>query len=396
MRDGRSYNQRRLLFLPKFESRYGFFPLLLTTFLAAAMLADLSCRSKQAATQPAQKKIITIGYSAPELFAGQNVICSSFVKHAEGKGWKVLVANANNDPATQLSQISYFLEKGVDAVVAVPIDSEGISEAIQQARKAGIPFYCIDRAPIGCQARLSVLSDNYLAGVQSGEYLVSALAKRYGKPQGVVLELQGNLRQNVAKLRGGGFHSVVDKYPEIRVISRSTDWRSLEHEEHTKAVLDSEPRLDAIYFHSDGAGMIPVLTVLKARGRLLSREHADHIILVSVDAMTPALRAIRDGFADEASSQPVLDFGILADWIESDLAGKEFVEAVVNHPGKLWSPAVLKKKDTGWELLLRTTTVTKENVDDPRLWGNQLPLLASQPAIYDESTTEPSRPGSGN
>jgi hypothetical protein len=41
----------------------------------------------------------------------------------------------------------------------------------------------------------------------------------------------------------------------------------------------------------------------------------------------------------------------------------------------LWSPAEIREGEYGLELLMATTAVTKDNVDDPRLWGN---VLATQ------------------
>ena len=58
-----------------------------------------------------------------------------------------------------------------------------------------------------------VLSDNYLAGKQSGEATVEFLKAKYGAPKGKVLEITGNLAQNVAQLRGGGFNDVMKQYP---------------------------------------------------------------------------------------------------------------------------------------------------------------------------------------
>lgn len=313
---------------------------------------------------------IIIGYGAPELIAGQRNIMDSLVKNAEARGWQVRLANANSDSRIQAEQIDYFIESGVDVLVVVPVDSQQICESVQKARQADIPFYTIDRAPIGCEINMTVLSDNFLAGQQSGEELVELLTGRYGEPRGKVLELQGDLRQNVALDRGGGFHSVVDAYPAIEVISRPTEWQPVNFANITRDVL-SETDLDAIYLHSDCAGVPVILPILEQLGKSAPRSDDDHIFILGVDGCSEMLDAIRSGLADQASGQPISDFGIIVRWIDLELQGKPIEAGQVVEAGALWSPATLEKGDTGWRLLLATTSITKDNVDNPALWGNQ-------------------------
>lgn len=340
---------------------------------AAALFLGAGCEGTgppPAGPPPAPGGPVTIVYSAPELFAAQTSIMNGFLRQAGKKGWKVQVANANSDAATQAGQIEYFIDQGAGAVVAVPVDSRSICATIAKADRAGVPFFTVDRAPLGCKVQMSVLSDNFMAGRQAGEAMVELLTHRYGRPRGTVLELQGDLRQNVAQLRGAGFHAAVDGFTEIRVISRETGWISAKVAEQLNLVLQ-DTVLDGIYMHSDGSAIPVVLPLLDQRGLLAPRGAPGHLFLTGVDATPEALAAIREGFMDQASSQPVFDFGIIADWIEAGLKGREVVETTVVREGALWSPAIVKKADTGWVLLLGTTSVTAGNVADPRLWGNQ-------------------------
>jgi ABC-type sugar transport system substrate-binding protein len=332
----------------------------------AAGPSSLSCHADKAAGPQG----VSVGYSAPELSGGQGRILNSFLEQAARKGWKVLTANASSDAQVQESQIQYLLSRGVRAIVAVPVDSTAICASVERARAAGVPFFTIDRAPIGCQIAMSCLSDNRMAGAQSGTALVDILTRRYGTARGTVLELQGNLAQNVAQLRGAGFHDVVSRHPRIRVISRETRWESERFASETAAVLASE-NVDAIYLHSDAIGIPAVLPVLERMGRKLQREAPGHVALVGVDGSPEALKAIRAGFADQASSQPVPDFGIIVEWMEKVFTGDEVRPGAVSREGALWSPAMVQATPAGYQLILSTTSVTARNVDEPRLWGNQ-------------------------
>lgn len=287
------------------------------------------------------------------------------------KNWAVVTTNANFDASAQANQIDYFISLGVDAIVVVPVDSQAICASVKKAKDAGIPFFTIDRAPIGCEIDMTVQSDNYMAGKQSGEAMVKLLTEKYGEPKGTVLELQGDLGQNVAQLRGAGFNDVIKNYPNIKVISKPTEWKAEKFSQATLDVVSSEA-IDGIYMHSDCVGVKVVLSALEQLGKKFKAGEEGHIFLTGVDACPDMLQAIRDGYADQASSQPLPDFGVvIADYIEKVLKGEPITEGEVVKEGAPWSPARIVKADTGFMMNLATTSVTKDNASDPALWGNQ-------------------------
>jgi ABC-type sugar transport system substrate-binding protein len=312
-----------------------------------------------------------IGYGAPELSGGQGVIMNGALTGAQQKGWGIVPTNANFDASTQANQMDYFITLGVDAIVVVPVDSQAICASVKKAKDAGILFFTIDRAPIGCEIDMTVQSDNYLAGKQSAEAMVKLLTDKYGEAKGTVLELQGDLGQNVAQLRGGGFNDVMKGYPNIKIISKPTEWKAEKFSQNTLDVVAAEA-VDGIYMHSDCVGTTVVLAALEQLGKKFKSDDPNHIFLTGVDGCGDTLQAIRDGYADEASSQPLPDFGVvLSDYMETLFNGGSISEGTVTKEGAPWSPATIVKSDTGMMLNLATTAVTKDNVDDKALWGNQ-------------------------
>ncbi len=194
-----------------------------------------------------------IGYSGPALVGAQTQIQDGMVTGAEGKGWEVLTVLSGGDANKQINDIKDLIAQGVDAIVAVPDDSASICQAVEAAQGRQFPFYTIDRSPSGCEINMTILSDNYLAGQQSGEAIVAFLTERHGAPKGKVLEITGNLAQNVAQLRGGGFNDVMKEYPEITVITKVGDWDAAKGVDIVRDVASTEADLDAIYMHSDCA-----------------------------------------------------------------------------------------------------------------------------------------------
>jgi len=351
--------------------------LVVSLFVALMLGACTAVPAAAPAAEPAAEgeaapAAITIGYGAPELSGGQGPIMNGMITGAKNKGWEIITNNANFDASAQANQIDDFIASGVKAVVTVPVDSQAICASVKKATDAGVLFFTIDRAPIGCEIAMTVQSDNYLAGKQSAEAVVALLTERYGEPKGVVLELQGDLGQNVAQLRGGGFNDVLKEYPNITVISKPTEWKADKFSQATLDVVAAEP-VDAIYMHSDCVGTVVVNAALEQMGKKVARGEEGHIFLVGVDGCPDALQSIRDGFSDQASSQPIPDFGVvLADYMETVFNGGEIQLGVVEKEGAPWSPATVEKTDTGFMLNLATTSAGPDNVDDPALWGNQV------------------------
>jgi ABC-type sugar transport system substrate-binding protein len=296
------------------------------------------------------------------------------VRQAEAKGWQVITTNANGDAQRQNDDIDYFISLGVDAIVTVPFDSAGICAAAEKAKEADIPFFTVDRSPIGCAIDMTILSDNRLAGQQAGQAMVDLLTERYGEPKGKVLEITGNLGQNVGMLRRDGFHDILDEYENIEVITKPGDWDAALGVQIVEDVLNANPDLDGIYMHSDAVYVEGTMAVLEQFDALKQRGEEGHIFLTAVDGSPSGIRAIREGWQDESSNQPVPDFGRQAvEWVGKVVVdGETISEGEVVQEGALWSPAVIIINDDGTpELFLSTTPVTEENTEDPGLWANQ-------------------------
>jgi ABC-type sugar transport system substrate-binding protein len=329
---------------------------------------------EEAAAEPEAEASITIGYAAPSLVGGQVDIQNGLERQAEAKGWEVITTNANSDAQQQNDDIDNLISLGVDAIVTVPFDSAGICAAAEKAKEADIPFFTIDRSPIGCAIDMTVLSDNRLAGQQSGQAMVDLLTEKYGEPKGKVLEITGNLGQNVGMLRRDGFHDVLDQYENIEVITKPGDWQADLGVQIVEDVLNANPDLDGIYMHSDAVYVEGTMAVLERFGALKKRGEEGHIFLTAVDGSPSGIRAIRDGWQDESSNQPVPDFGRQAvEWVEKVVVkGEPIEEGEVVQEGALWSPAkIIINEDGTPELFLSTTPVTEENTEDPGLWANQ-------------------------
>ena len=119
---------------------------------------------------------------------------------------------------------------------------------------------------------------------------------------------------------------------------------------------------------SDAVMLAGVLNVLKSAGKLKPRSASpSHIFLVSIDGTPLALEQIREGQLDAAISQPLdlyVKYG--AHYLQDAVAGKTFAAGPTDHDSR-------SSMFNGNPMdLLPAPTVTKANVDDPALWGNQV------------------------
>lgn len=128
-----------------------------------------------------------------------------FVSMAKEMGAEVNVQNANGDIEEQKKQIDYFIQKGMDVIVIVCIDSEGLKGHVKKARDAGIKIIAYDRLIKDADVDLYITFDNE----QVGTMMAQALIDR-GLAGGNVLMLGGSPLDNNVFLVEGGFKKVME------------------------------------------------------------------------------------------------------------------------------------------------------------------------------------------
>jgi ABC-type sugar transport system substrate-binding protein len=192
------------------------------------------------------------------------------------------------------------------------------------------------------------------------------MAKAIGG-SGKVLSLQGAQTSINGRERTQGFHDcITQNHPNIELIERPTDWDAQKQAAALQTVLAANPDLKGVFQQSDYA-LSPTLNVLKQAGRDAKVGEDGHIYNISIDASPQALELIKSGDLDAGISQPLdayAKYGI--QYLQDALAGKELPLGKTDHG----SEVVIfngNKMD-----LLPAVLVTKENVDDPNLWGNQV------------------------
>ncbi len=305
----------------------------------------------------------TIGYSAPFLMAQFEVILQDqTVATAKAAGLNVLApTNADQDSGKQITDVRNLIGAGAKGLIIVANDSKAIIPALDYAVSQNVPVVSIDIGPDGGKLYAIVRADN--RGM--GRIACTDMAKAIGD-KGKVLSLQGAFSSINGRERSEGFHDCITKeHPNIELIERPTDWDATKQAAALQTVLAANPDLKGIFQQSDYA-LSPTLNVLKQAGRDAKVGDPGHIYDISIDASPQALELIRSGDLDAGISQPLdlyAKYGV--QYLLDALAGKELQLGKTDHDSE-----VVEFNGNKMDLL-PAVLVTKANVDDKALWGNQ-------------------------
>lgn len=263
-------------------------------------------------------------------------------QEAEKLGVNITVLDGQSNTEVQTRQIEDLIVKGVDAIVISPNNSNEIVPAVRKANEAKIPVVALDAVVgEGGQVVTYVGFDNASGGKVAADYLA-----KLGKITKVI-ELQGALGAYHAQKRGGGFDD--EAKGKFEVLPRPAEWLAENAQAITADVVTANPDVNGVFSHNDEM-IRGVLAGLRQIDRAAKVGEEGHIAIVAVDGTPLALQRIRSGEQDATVNQDPFEMGALA------------VRSAV---------AAIKGEEVPAQQLLPPTLVTKENVDDPSLWGNR-------------------------
>jgi ABC-type sugar transport system substrate-binding protein len=108
------------------------------------------------------------------------------------------------------------------------------------------------------------------------------------------------------------------------------------------------------------------LSVLQQAHRTEKVGERGKIFLIAIDGSPFELQKIRSGELDATVSQPLNLYAELGvQYLQRSVRGDRFVEGPTSHGS--W---IVKNSSGNLEDLVPSPVVTRNNVDDPTLWGN--------------------------
>jgi ribose transport system substrate-binding protein len=300
------------------------------------------------------------GHSAGGNFK-RNTLTTKIAK-AEGMNW-LQPTDAQSDPGKQIADIQNLVNSGAKGIIVVPRDSDAIGPALSYAAARNVAVVAVDVGINTGKVAMTVRADNISMAESACEAVGSALHNK-----GKVLELQGDLLNSSGRERTEGFEQCIKKqYPSIEIIARPTRWEQARAADATQTILTVHPDISAIYMES-GSIMLPgVLSVMRQAGHNEKVGDPHKIFLVAIDGSPYELEKIRSGDLDATVSQPLNLYAQLGiDYLRRTVKGEIFKEGATAHNSR-----IVRNSAGNLEDLLSSPLVTKNNADDPSLWGNQ-------------------------
>lgn len=153
--------------------------LVLTALMALSLVA---CGQKAAPEASAQADAsatakVKVGVSMPTKDLQRwNQDGDNMKKQLEAAGFEVDLQYANNDVATQVSQVENMISNGDKVLVVASIDGSSLGQPLKSAKEANIPVIAYDRLLMNSDAVTYYATfDNYLVGKKQGEFIRDAL-----------------------------------------------------------------------------------------------------------------------------------------------------------------------------------------------------------------------------
>jgi simple sugar transport system substrate-binding protein/ribose transport system substrate-binding protein len=114
--------------------------------------------------------------------------------------------------------------------------------------------------------------------------------------------------------------------------------------------------------------LAPTLQVLRSKNLLVPSDDPKHVFVVSNDGIPQEFDAIRKGEIDATVSQPADLYAKYAlSYAKAAVEGKTFAPGRTDHDS-----TIVQVRAGLLEDQLPAPLVTKDNVDDTALWGNQI------------------------
>jgi ribose transport system substrate-binding protein len=194
-------------------------------------------------------------------------------------------------PQEELEAFQKAVDRHPAGIAVSPARPEVFKDAIDAAVKSGIPVICVDSDAPESHRILFVGTDNYQAGLISGQRIGELM---HGKGQVVLITIPGQLNLDE---RVRGLSEALKKYPGVK-ISRTLDDKGdpRSANDQISSLLDAKEKIDGIVCveASGGPGAAEALHRMNLGGK---------IPIVAMDKTPETLDFIADGVIAATVSQ---------------------------------------------------------------------------------------------
>ena len=265
-----------------------FLAMLLTAAMALAVLAGCGSKDTPAPAEeskPAESSTYKIALiQQHQTNAFQIAVTEGAQAKAAELGVELTVLSADQDAATQITQIEQCVSEGFDAILFEPVDPDGLRDAAKAAADAGVVVinvvsFCTDWENAGIAA--VSCGNNIKAGENEMQHVADLLG---GK--GNVAILTGPSAVTDALDRLTGYENILANYPDMKQVVAPADcqWDTAKAQATVESWLSAYD-LDAIVCQNDGMAV--------GAGNAAGADSG--IVITGLDGTPDGYEAIKDG-----------------------------------------------------------------------------------------------------
>lgn len=212
----------------------------------------------------------------------------------------LLTRNPSLNAERQQEQILELVDLGAKAIFVNPVDVDNIAPALIKAREKNVKIIAIDtNFPDNNLADCTIVSDNYLAGMQCGQHLLAHRSSAH-------IALLTHQQAMSAQERIDGFRNAIKDKSEFQVVATEDCLGQLELAMPAmEKILQEHPEVDVVMALNDPAAMGAV-AALQHAGRLSGTS------VYGVDSSPDVKKMIANGAITATAGQDPRKIGILA------------------------------------------------------------------------------------
>ena len=196
-------------------------------------------------------------------------------------GMELIVLDAKNNAAQQLSDIADILSQKVDLLIVNPTNTDFIGPAIELANQTDIPVITVDRKSFSGTVLCHIESDNFEGGQMAARIIATHLSDK-----GRIIELEGIPGTSAAFERGEGFNKEMKRHDKIEIAFREVaNFDRQEAKAVTLQIIAQDKNIDGIFAHNDNM-ILGAIDAFEESGLTLPK------VLVGFDAIPEAKKSV--------------------------------------------------------------------------------------------------------
>jgi erythritol transport system substrate-binding protein len=311
------------------------FTVILTIFFISC--GQPSQPSKQTATSKKLIVIITPPHDNP-FFKAE---AESADARAKELGYETLVLTHGGDANRQDQLIETAIAQQAAVIILDNAGADASIASVRKAKQAGIPCFLIDREINATGIAVAqIVSNNYQGASLGAQKFVDLMGEK-----GNYVELVGKESDTNAAIRSKGFHDVIDKYPQMKMVAQqSANWSQTEAFAKMETILQAQPDIKGVISGNDTMAL-GAAAALKAAGK-------KSVIVVGFDGSPDVIAAIKAGDIKASVLQNAVQISRMA----VEQADQYLKDGSTNRP---------EKQSIDCEL------ITRENADQFSLFGRK-------------------------